>query len=95
MEDVLSVSVSALDISVAFAAIEIRFCCSERVVAIVVVVVVIARLEVFLAALALFQNADDLEQLPTRFARARPVPRWIVVVVVVVARIFFFFFFSL
>tara|TARA_B100000530_G_C15711302_1_gene390065 strand:- start:16 stop:297 length:282 start_codon:yes stop_codon:yes gene_type:complete len=90
MEDVLSVSVSALDISVAFAAIEIRFCCSERVVAIVVV---IARLEVFLAALALFQNADDLEQLPTRFARARPVPRWIVVVVVVVARIFFFFFF--
>tara|TARA_A100001037_G_scaffold239334_1_gene218925 strand:- start:326 stop:607 length:282 start_codon:yes stop_codon:yes gene_type:complete len=89
MEDVLSVSVSALDISVAFAAIEIRFCCSERVVPIVVV---IARLEVFLAALALFQNANDLEQLPTRFARARPVPRWIVVVVVV-ARIFFFFFF--
>ncbi len=90
MEEVLSVSVSALDISVAFAAIEIRCSCSERVVAIVVV---------FLAALVMFQNADDLEHLQTRFARARlRVPRWIVVVVVLVVgvvakRIFFFFFF--
>jgi len=82
MEEVLSVSVSALDISVAFAAIEIRCSCSERVVAIVVV---------FLAALVMFQNADDLEHLlQTRFARARlRVPRWIVVVVVVAKRIFF------
>jgi len=92
MEEVLSVSVSALDISVAFAAIEIRCSCSERVVAIVVV---------FLAALVMFQNADDLLQhLQTRFARARlRVPRWIVVlvvlvVVVVVAKRIFFFSFS-